>query len=146
MCIRDSFNKDITIIDDSYNANPDSMAASINSLNEIRKDSSQRVIAFLGDMLELGAQSKILHKKLAEVINLSNIDFVYAIGKEMRYLWEDINFEKKGKAFSNVNELIPQLKNYLREGDIVLLKGSSGSNISKINNQFISYKQLRKIA
>ena len=64
----------------------------------------------------------------------------------MRYLWEDINFEKKGKAFSNVNELIPQLKNYLREGDIVLLKGSSGSNISKINNQFISYKQLRKIA
>ncbi len=140
------FNKDITIIDDSYNANPDSMAASINSLNEIRKDSSQRVIAFLGDMLELGSQSKILHKKLAEVINLSNIDFVYAIGKEMRYLWEDINFEKKGKAFSNVNELIPQLKNYLREGDIVLLKGSSGSNISKINNQFISYKQLRKIA
>ena len=140
------FNKDITIIDDSYNANPDSMAASINSLNEIRKDSSQRVIAFLGDMLELGDQSKILHKKLAEVINLSNIDFVYTIGKDMRYLWEDINFEKKGKAFKNVNELIPQLKNYLREGDIVLLKGSSGSNISKINNQFISYKQLRKIA
>jgi len=140
------FNKDITIIDDSYNANPDSMAASITSLCEITKDSSQRVIAFLGDMLELGDQSKILHKKLAEVINLSNIDFVYTIGKDMRYLWEDINFEKKGKSFKNVNQLIPQLKNYLREGDIILLKGSSGSNISKINNQFISYKQLRKIA
>tara|TARA_B100000029_G_scaffold482569_1_gene532836 strand:- start:4032 stop:5429 length:1398 start_codon:yes stop_codon:yes gene_type:complete len=139
------FNKNIKIIDESYNANPDSMEASINTI-KINKDNNKRVIFFVGDMLELGKHSKAMHKRIAKLVNNSEINLVFAIGSEVKYLWEDINYEKKGEIFNNVNEVIPKLRNIILDKDIILLKGSSKINLNKIIDSFLSHKALRKIA
>ncbi len=127
------------------NANPDSMEASINAI-KINKGNNKRVIFFVGDMLELGKHSKAMHKKIAKLINKSEIDLVYAIGCEVKYLWEDIDYEKKGEIFNNVNGVIPKLRNTIMDKDIILLKGSSRINLNKIIDSMLSHKSLRKIA
>ena len=139
------FDKNIEIIDESYNANPDSMEASINAV-KINKDNNKRLIFFVGDMLELGKHSKVMHKKIAKLINKSEIDLVFAIGSEVKYLWEDINCEKKGEIFNNVDGVIPKLRNLTMDKDIILLKGSSRINLNKIIDSMLSHKSLRKIA
>ena len=139
------FDKNIEIIDESYNANPDSMEACINAV-KINKDNNKRLIFFVGDMLELGKHSKVMHKKIAKLINKSEIDLVFAIGSEVKYLWEDINCEKKGEIFNNVDGVIPKLRDITIDKDIILLKGSSRINLNKIIDSMLSHKSLRKIA
>ena len=127
------FNKDITIIDDSYNANPDSMAASINSLNEIRKDSSQRVIAFLGDMLELGEKSKKFHKELSGIINESDIDKVFVYGKYIRETFKNLSKYKKGKVFNNLNEAYYYFSKFINNNDLLMIKGSNATGLNQFS-------------
>ena len=87
-----------------------------------------------------------MHKKIAKLINKSEIDLVFAIGSEVKYLWEDINCEKKGEIFNNVDGVIPKLRNITMDKDIILLKGSSRINLNKIIDSMLSHKSLRKIA
>ena len=77
--------KSIKFIDDAYNANPASMAASLQVLGTY----SGRKIAILGDMKELGEQSYALHTGLKDVIEKNSIDLVFTIGEEMKQLYDD---------------------------------------------------------
>ena len=85
-----------TLIDESYNANPASMAAALNVLGQAVIGAQGRRIAVLGDMLELGPGGPALHSGLNEAIKANRIDLVYCCGPLMRNLWDALSTGKRG--------------------------------------------------
>ena len=118
----------VKFIDDAYNANPSSMKASL----EVLGTNQGRKIAVLGDMKELGEKSYELHTALKEVIEKNNIDLVFTVGTEMKQLFDILPEEKKGGAVYQVNEVILPLRNTLKDGDTVLIKGSNSVKMNSI--------------
>lgn len=118
----------IDVIDESYNANPGSMAAALSLLAPAKG----RRIAVLGDMLELGEGSKALHAGLAPEIERAHVDLVFASGADMRALWDALPASRRGYYAATSKELEPAVARALRKGDTVLVKGSNGSKMSVI--------------
>jgi UDP-N-acetylmuramoyl-tripeptide--D-alanyl-D-alanine ligase len=118
----------IHVIDESYNANPASMAAALALLGAARG----RKIAVLGDMLEMGEGSKAHHAGLAAPIAANHVDLVFACGEQMRALWEALPGSQRGGYGENSMALAPQLMSCLKDGDTVLVKGSNGAKMSVI--------------
>ena len=96
--------------------------------------------------MELGKFSENYHKKIAQLINNTSIDIVYAVGEEIRYLWEEIDFQKKGDLFQNVDQVIFNLQDLFDNNDTVMLKASSKINFAKIIEEIKAQKHIRKIA
>ena len=119
----------IVLIDDAYNANPSSMAASIQSLG-LR--SAPIKIAVLGDMLELGEAQIDLHINLKEAVIAANIDKVYTTGPLSRHLFDALPMDKQGTHAKTPDELADILLNALPDGAAVLVKASNGSGLKKI--------------
>jgi len=117
---------DITVIDESYNANPASMAAALALLGA----ANGRKIAVLGDMLEMGAGDH--HATLAAPIEQAGTDLVFAAGREMKALWDSLPAKRRGAYAENSAALAPQLLTALKPGDTVLVKGSNGAKMSVI--------------
>jgi UDP-N-acetylmuramoyl-tripeptide--D-alanyl-D-alanine ligase len=110
------------LIDDSFNGNPASMVAALDSL-KARPMSNGRRIAILGDMLELGLESPAYHQALAK--HLSGIDGVYCVGPLMRHLYELLPDGKGLGWHEDPATLQPQeIAALLRAGDVVVVKGS----------------------
>ncbi|HEX5278884.1 MAG TPA: UDP-N-acetylmuramoylalanyl-D-glutamyl-2,6-diaminopimelate--D-alanyl-D-alanine ligase [Micropepsaceae bacterium] len=123
---------DIEIIDESYNANPASMAAALDVLASAPVGRDGRRIAVLGDMLELGTGSDRLHAGLANDIAAAKTDLVFLCGPHMRALWSEIPQARRGAWRETSAELTPDVIGGVREGDVVLVKGSLGSRMSVI--------------
>lgn len=124
-------NKKITLIDDSYNANVASMKAGLHYLSESKKIlNKKRTVAILGDMFELGAQSDQLHLETLDFLNEYKIDFVLLAGEAMS---KNVSILTNNyKIYKNSDDLALEIKNFLQDGDIVLLKGSRGMKMEKI--------------
>lgn len=121
-----------TLIDESYNANPASMAAAITVLGHAEVGSRGRRIAVLGDMLELGPTSPDLHRDLAGPIAANNIDAVFCCGPLMRHLWEALPSGKKGGYAEHSAALESQVVAAIGVGDAIMVKGSLGSRMKQI--------------
>lgn len=120
----------ITIINDCYNANYDSMKAAIEYLGKIQ---NKRKIAVLGDMLELGSYSKELHEKVGNEINKNNIDILITVGKEAKYIAKIVKENHKKVIECNSNqEAVQELNKIKKEKDCILLKASNGMNFGEI--------------
>ena len=121
---------DFILINDTYNANPDSMKMSLQLLSQIKRYKNH--VAILGDMFELGKESKSLHEKLANVIIKNKIDSVYTIGKFMKHL--HIKLKSKSIETLHFNNRA-SLNNYLTQksftNSIVLVKGSRGMKMEE---------------
>ncbi len=122
----------IELIDESYNANPASMAAALDLLGQTRPKAKGRRIAVLGDMLELGENAAALHHGLIEPITAAGADLVFACGPHMRALWDAVPQNLRGSYAENSIGLASQLLALLRDGDVVLVKGSFGSRMAVI--------------
>ncbi|HTV69752.1 MAG TPA: UDP-N-acetylmuramoylalanyl-D-glutamyl-2,6-diaminopimelate--D-alanyl-D-alanine ligase [Rhizobiaceae bacterium] len=122
----------ITLIDESYNANPASMKAAIDLLNAAPVSGNGRRIAVLGDMLELGSHSKKLHAGLADLITETKTDLVLLAGPEMKALAETLPAGIKREYRKAVDELVPILLETVRAGDTVMIKSSKGIGFSKL--------------
>jgi UDP-N-acetylmuramoyl-tripeptide--D-alanyl-D-alanine ligase len=120
--------KGIQLIDESYNANPASMAAALALLG----DSKGRKIAVLGDMLEMGDGGLAHHAGLAAPIDANKIDLVFAAGPHMKALWDALPASRRGAYAETSALLAPQVVAALVPGDTVLVKGSNGSRMSLI--------------
>lgn len=116
-----------TVINDTYNANYDSMKAAIIYLKEIK---NKRKIAVLGDMLELGDYSKELHEKVGEEVDES-IDILITIGKEAKYIAEKSKAKQIIECKDN-DEAIEKLKEIQTKNDAILLKASNGMKFFEI--------------
>ncbi|QKC96219.1 UDP-N-acetylmuramoylalanyl-D-glutamyl-2,6-diaminopimelate--D-alanyl-D-alanine ligase [Mesorhizobium sp. NZP2298] len=122
----------ITLIDESYNANPASMAAAMALLNATPVTGEGRRIAVLGDMLELGEHSAKLHAALADLIVGTGTRTVFLGGPEMRALAEALPGDIKTEYRAGVEELKPVLIAALRPGDVVMIKSSKGIGFAKL--------------
>ena len=124
---------DALLIDESYNANPASMAATLKSLGE--EEDVARRIAVLGPMRELGEQSGQLHAGLAPAIIESHVDRLILIGEEMRPLAESVVGKVGLDLVFSVDEAADALQSMLRSGDAVLVKASNSVGLGKLVEQ-----------
>ncbi|MEO1193472.1 MAG: UDP-N-acetylmuramoyl-tripeptide--D-alanyl-D-alanine ligase [Pseudomonadota bacterium] len=122
----------ITLIDEGYNANPTSVLAALDLLQATPPAPGGRRIAVLGDMLELGAQSAILHAGLATAIAGSDCDLVFTCGQEMPALQEALPADKRGPHRETSKALAEALTDALRPSDVILVKGSLGARMAVI--------------
>ena len=124
--------RDITIIDDSYNANFDSMRYAIKYLSGL----DGRLIAVLGSMKELGDYTEDLHRKLGKIIVDEEIDILITVGDEAKFIndeAEKLGFNKDcSYHFSLNSEAIDCLNNILEKDDKVLIKASNSLNFKEI--------------
>ncbi|MDZ7624915.1 MAG: UDP-N-acetylmuramoyl-tripeptide--D-alanyl-D-alanine ligase [Ignavibacteriaceae bacterium] len=133
--------KNFILIDDTYNANPDSTRAAIELVGRIK--TFKRKILFLGDMLELGDSSVKLHQGLKDAIINSRIDEVYTIGSKMKYLHKEIAQKNLfTKHFTKRDALKSHIKNLNFDNSVILVKGSRGMKmeefVSEIKNKSMS--------
>jgi UDP-N-acetylmuramoyl-tripeptide--D-alanyl-D-alanine ligase len=121
-----------TLIDESYNANPASMAAALNVLGQAEIGPQGRRIAVLGDMLELGPAGAELHRGLDTAITANAIDMVFCCGPLMHNLWDALSSGKRGGYAEDAAALESQLVAAIRPGDVIMVKGSLGSRMKII--------------
>lgn len=118
-----------TLIDDAYNANPESMRAALTSLKQ--RQGARKIIVF-GEMLEVGTTSDQEHADLADPVMTTDPSHIFLAGKGIEPLHKALAertesiWAVKAKDFEN------QLKNTLKDGDLVLLKGSNASGINRL--------------
>jgi UDP-N-acetylmuramoyl-tripeptide--D-alanyl-D-alanine ligase len=117
-----------TLIDESYNANPVSMAAAIASLGA-RKTAGRRLAVFT-DMLELGDEAAAYHAALVEPLAAASIDRVFCAGPLMKSLWDSLPPTRRGGYAVDAATLAPQIARAVEPGDLVMVKGSNGSKAS----------------
>ncbi len=122
----------VTIIDDSYNANPGSMEAALRRLGEAR---GRGRVAVLGEMLELGPEAAAYHTALAPLVEACNIRQVHTVGDLYEEFRARVGRNRHGLHVAHADLLGPELLAMLQDGDVVLLKGSHGSLIHRIAAQ-----------
>ncbi len=118
----------VQVIDESYNANPASMAAALALLGNAKA----RRIAVLGDMLEMGESGMAHHAGLAQPIEANKVDLVFASGSQMKALWDALPASRRGGYAENAAGLAPKVMAAVKAGDTVLVKGSNGAKMSVI--------------
>ena len=135
--------KTVMYISDCYNANPDSMGKVIDFCGNVKNKGKK--IFVLGDMKELGADSKTAHEKIAEKIISSNADYIYLVGEEMKNCFnvlKEKNFAEKdfsGRVFyfadnsdKNFDDIAEKINQKSSEDDLILIKGSHSMALEKI--------------
>lgn len=122
----------ILLIDESYNANPSSMRAALDTMAAIPRADYARRVAVLGDMLELGVHAPAMHAALSEAIAAAGIDLVMLCGPNMHHLLEALPVERRGAWGTTSAEIEPSLLDSLRPGDVVMIKGSNGSRMGRL--------------
>jgi UDP-N-acetylmuramoyl-tripeptide--D-alanyl-D-alanine ligase len=121
---------EIILIDESYNANPISMAAAIKTLGA-RPAAGRRIVA-LTDMLELGDEARSFHASLAQPLEEADVDLVFCAGPLMKSLWDALPSTRRGGYAETAAELAPQVIRAAEPGDLVMVKGSLGSKAQAV--------------
>jgi len=131
--------KYIKIINDSFNANPSSMRSSFHILSLTEPEKSGKRIMVIGDMGELGPNTRKYHEDLAADVNNSGIDVVLSIGEFTRYLDSKIRHDIEHHHFSTAEDLKSRLLNSMDDGDVIAVKGSArGQELEKLIHYFKS--------
>ena len=130
------FGRRVTTVNEAYNANPLSMAAALEAMEESVFPSSRRVL-ILADMLELGADAQHYHAALKEKVMQAKPDRVLLCGGLMKHLWLALAPEIKarlirGAWFPDADTLQCNLPAWLEEGDVVLFKGSNSTRLHHV--------------
>ena len=126
------------LIDDAFNANPASMAASLDVLiaaqpkNGIGRVGTGRRIAVLGDMLELGPTERDLHEAIARHPGLSAVTTIHCVGPRMKALHAALPRAQRGEWAETATDLARSARHLIDAGDVVLVKGSKGSKVSLV--------------
>lgn len=123
--------KDITIIDDSYNASSDSIISALKVLNNYKT----RKVAILGDVLETGRYAKEIHEKIGDEI-YPNATFLIACGNDAKYYISSAikkGLDKKNTVFfKNYEDLLKEIDKYIKKGDTILVKASHGILLDRV--------------
>lgn len=140
----------ILFLDESYNANPVSMAAALENLENINIPEKVKKIAILGDMLELGKFSKEHHRNLAFPLQKMKINMLFLVGQEMVFLRDEIKEKIPFIWREKIEEIIPDIIKYLtqsieccqREKYIMMAKSSNNVGTSKLRQYFLKHYQI----
>lgn len=131
------------LIDDTYNSSPKAAAAAVEILSEFPINSNGQRWAVLGDMLELGNYTEEGHQLVGrKVAELKNIDFLVTVGERAKDIKKGAReaglSDDKIFSFNNVNEVGKFLQEEIREGDLILIKGSQGMRMEKITKEIMA--------
>lgn len=133
--------KNTYLIDDTYNASPESTLAALDFLNKLKFKNCRR-IAVLGEMLELGSFTDRGHKMVGESVHSLNIDFLFAVGEKARGYTRgaiEAGFSKDKIFYFNDSESAGRfLQEFLELNDIVLIKGSQGIRMERVVKEVMS--------
>lgn len=128
----------ITVIEDCYNASPDSQRAGLNSLCKLAKG---RKIAVLGDMLELGSYSETAHRAVGEYAAKCGIDALLTYGEQSKFM-AAAAYEaglKNTFVYTDKKRLTEDLRNHVLPGDTVLFKASRGMRLEEVFLELYKY-------
>lgn len=127
--------KNVMLLKDFYNANPDSMKNAINFCLNLKNVGKKFFV--LADMKELGEKSKDEHKKIGDIFKDENFDFIYFVGPEMKNAYSVLEgkqnveyFEQKNQQ--NFEKIAQEIKKSVGENDVILLKGSHSMELEKL--------------
>lgn len=116
----------VTLLNDSYNANPDSTRAALDALSAIE---GGRRIAVLGEMLELGEESRAAHRAVGAYA-ASRADLVLAVGEAARPIADGAG--ERAMALADNDAAVDWLRGNLAAGDVVLVKASRGAGLDEV--------------
>ncbi|MHC4870369.1 MAG: UDP-N-acetylmuramoyl-tripeptide--D-alanyl-D-alanine ligase [Planctomycetota bacterium] len=122
----------LTILDDTYNANPESMCAAVKFLCEIP---ARRRVCFVGYMGELGEQSEKLHRELGYLMARSGIDLLVTMGQDTVSLAESASTRAAGckvHYFPSVTAVLPKIIDFIQPDDTILVKGSRKAKMERV--------------
>lgn len=131
---------DIVLVDDSYNASPDSVKSSAKILRNINSEGKN--ILVIADMLELGARSKEIHFDTGRYIAIEGVDVLITVGEDAKYLSDgalSVKSDLQSYHCSKNDEAFEVLKNVLQKNDKVLVKGSRGMHTDEISAKIKEY-------
>jgi len=120
-----------TLIDESYNANPASVRAAIETLGRMSPNSDGRRVAVLGGMRELGMESAAIHAEMAEVLIENGIDLFHAAG-EMGEAYGLTPAGMRGALGDSGADIVDHVMDDIRPGDVVMVKGSNASRMNVV--------------
>ena len=124
-------NKNINLIDESYNSNPLSLKSAIINYDKIDSKKSKKFL-LLGDMLELGKYSKKLHKSITPIINQTKIDKVFVNGNKAKFIFQNLSKAKKGRILKGKPKIIELIRNDLNNNDYLMIKASNATGLNKM--------------
>ncbi len=122
------------ILDDSYNASPRSVINAIDTATEIARATNGRIVAVLGDMLELGALENEMHALVGEHVAVAGVSLFVACGKRMRAAADEAR-EMGADLVIEVDDpmkAVDEVCRFLIEGDVVVVKGSRGMRMERV--------------
>jgi UDP-N-acetylmuramoyl-tripeptide--D-alanyl-D-alanine ligase len=134
----------IHIIDDTYNANPDSMQAAITTLNALR--ANNRSVFVAGDMLELGARAESLHRQVGAWAATANINKLCVSGEYAEAVAagaKDAGMKSENIVVGSQEKILNHLKDSLKPGDWVLVKGSRGAKMDNIVKRIKEWAKIK---
>ncbi|TSD02506.1 MAG: UDP-N-acetylmuramoyl-tripeptide-D-alanyl-D-alanine ligase [Parcubacteria group bacterium Athens0714_24] len=134
--------KNSFIIDDTYNSSPIAVSAALNVLKELP---AERKIAVLGDMLELGKFTIDEHKKIGGLIKEKGADLLFTVGPRAKFIADEaITTGFRGSnvfSFSTPDEAKILLQEKIKEGDLILVKGSQSMRMEKIIEEIMAHPE-----
>jgi murE/murF fusion protein len=126
-------NKNIHLVDETYNSNPLSLKIALENYNKIDSKNSKKFL-ILGDMLELGKHSIKQHKLISKIVNQTKIDKVYVTGKYIKGTFEGLKSIKKAEILDKNFNIIDLINKNLNNNDYLMIKGSNSTGLNKITN------------
>jgi len=132
---------DVAIINDAYNASPDSSRAALQTLAQLGRVSGRRTVAIIGEMAELGKYSAEEHDKLGRLAVRLNIDLLIAVGAAAKLVFMGASFEGsfdgEARYFESIDEALTGARELIRAGDIVLIKSSKSANLRHLGDALL---------
>ena len=121
------------VIDDSYNANPASMRSALCNFYKTKsKLSSFKTVLIIGDMLELGKDTKEIHFALIPMINKINPNVLITIGAYTKNITNKLSIETNCNSFLTTTSLLKRLHQFIKPNQLILVKGSNGVGLWKL--------------
>ena len=122
----------VTVINDAYNASPDSTKAALQTLAQLGK-SGRRTIAILGEMAELGDAAREQHDAIGRIVVRLNIDQLIVVGQAAKLIHmgaeQEGSWAGESKFFESIDEALAYVRGMLVAGDLVLVKSSKSANL-----------------
>ena len=130
----------VAVINDAYNASPDSMKAALQTLAQLGK-SGRRTVAVLGEMAELGKFSAFEHDNIGRLVVRMNIRHLVVIGSAAKLIHmgatQEGSYDGESIFFDTIGEALPYLRGMLTSGDIVLVKSSKSANLRHLGDELV---------
>ena len=134
----------VTVINDAYNASPDSTKAALQTLAQLGRQSGRRTIAVIGEMSELGEFAAVEHDAIGRLAVRLNLDQVVAIGLVAKpvHMGATLEGSYDGESvyFDTIEQAEPAIREMLRSGDIVLVKSSKSANLRYLGDALMEVK------